>query len=452
MDLASVPGLTGALQARGYRVRGPAGLGASGTAWAADASDGQRAVVAVLDLSQETVVARRTALERLAALQALRHPHLVDLIEVVAIDAHRTALVTATVDGPTVGTVLELRPSWRPAEVVTLVVPLAEAVSALRAAGLRHGDIGPENVMLGPGGRPVLVDLASVALTQTGTPGFAAPRGADDVYSLGRLGLAALGAVDDDLATAGVRAALEAACSTGSDPLELARACFDATAPMPIEIPDAAVLTRAALTRFTEHHPVLRTVRDPRVARRRRALAAAGSVAAAATLVVSLGSLGGTDPGLGTGPEEGALVTSPTMDSGTGEVSEVSALVAAAVELTHRRAELLSEGAPERLEDVAVRGSEPFEADRALLASLEERGEELEVRAEDVEARWVGSRDGHELVLVTSRVHVEGRGSDAPARSVVLALARTPAGWRVAEVLDAEVEAGLNGPVGPLAG
>src|SRR5690606_5771568 len=155
-------------------------------------ADGERVVVTVLDLDR-TLAERRAVLDRIERLREVRHPHLASLVDVVALDGHRTALVATAVEGPTVGTVLAVRPRWPAGEVVTLVVPLADALASLHRAGLVHGDVTPENVVLGPGGHPVLVDVGGIATPGAGTRGFAPPgrdRGpASDVFALARLGL-----------------------------------------------------------------------------------------------------------------------------------------------------------------------------------------------------------------------------------------------------------------------
>lgn len=434
MELATVPGLTSALRAHGYQVRGPVGVGSSGPAWAAHAPDGARVVVSVLDLDLP-IAARRPALVRLEVLARVRHPHLVPLLDVVEIDAHRTALVTAHVEGPSVGAVLALRPRWRAGEVLTLVAPVAGALEALEAEGLRHGDVSPENVVLGPGGTPVLVDLASVVLPPAGTPGFAAPDQADDVFSVGRLGLAALGEQPEEP----LHEVLGRACApdpvTRPGLVELVRECFDVVDAEPIALPDTAILARTALARLAEPTRHEHTVRDPHAARRRRRALGAGAFAAAVAIALGI-----------------AVVTSQERpDAFAATEPLASELADAAVALTHRRAELLSALASERLEEVAVPGSPAFEADAALIERLAEHREEVTVRAEGVEARRLGAHDGLELVLVTSRVQVDG-GAEAPQSTVVLALERTPEGWRVASVLEPDEVSAASSPAGPLAG
>lgn len=430
MELATGRGLTAALRSRGYQVRGPAGVGAGGTAWAANAPDGRRVVVGVLDLDV-TLAERRAALARLETLRGIEHPHLVRLVDVIALDGHRTALVSEAVEGPTVGAVLSVRARWVAGEVTTLVVPLAGALAALHDAGLVHGDVAPENVVLAPGGRPVLVDLAGIVLPGGGTKGFAPPRGrgepGGDVVALARLGLATLGSGADgeEPEDRSLRSVLEAAADACPEVTALASACFDVARPVPVEIPDAAVLTRVALTRFTEVASVERTLPDPRVRRRRRV---AGVVAGAVAAIVL-----------------GIAVT--LVLPARHEVADV-ALVA--IELTQRRAEVLTSRDPARLSEVMVEGSPAFSADEALMASLASSGEGPEVSATVLDSRWLGAREGRELVALTS-THRWGTTAAEP-RHVVLALVETADGWRVVDVLDPEAVGAATGPVGPLAG
>lgn len=417
MDLATGRGLTTALRSRGYQLRGPAGVGASGPAWSASSPTGERVVVSVLDL-ELTLVERRAALERLETLRGVAHEHLVRLEDLVAVDAHRTALVSAAVEGPTVGAVAAVRPAWAPGELVTLLVPLAGALGALHSRGLAHGDLAPENVVLGPGGVPVLVDLASIVLPTGGTRGFAAARGRAgseaDVESLARLGLSLLGAEGGPL-----RPVLEQAVRERPGAAELAARVFAAVPPEPIEVPEAAVLTRVALSQLADPRAVDRTLPDPRARRRRRVRLVLGTVAAVALALGTAGLL----------PERG------------GGAHGRDAVSQAAVELTLRRAEVLGARDASRLTEVLVEGSPAFVADEALLASLASAEDSSAVSARVLETRRLGSSEGRELVAVTS-AYRWGTTEGEP-REVVLALERTTSGWRVVEVLAPGEEPGL---------
>lgn len=443
MDLATVPGLVPALRDHGYRLRGPAGTGARGTSWAAESEAGRRVVVGVLELGR-TLAERRSARSRLEVLRTVVNPHLVPLLDVLELDDDRVALVTGAVEGPTVGAVLEVREQWRAGEVVTLLVPLAQALAALHAVGLVHGDVAPENIVLAPGGRPVLIDLDGVVRPGRGTPGYAErrARGAapGDVFALASLGLAVLGDEPDGAVTE-LHRLLESVCraepAARPGATAVAAACFDLAAPEPLDVPPDEVMARIALPRLGAREPVVHTVRDPVAARRRR-LRSAALVGVAATVATALAvGLGASRPAVG--PARQGPVAGPA-ELGTSVEAEVAgpkdAVVAAAVTLTERRAELLSDGSTERLEEVTVLGSPAFDADTALLESLAARGETVQVRAEVVEARRLPPDGDRELVLVTSAHRATGAAVADGPRTVVLALVRTPAGWRVAEVLD----------------
>lgn len=440
MDLATAPGLVSALRAHGYRLRGPAGTGARGTSWAAESDAGRRVVVGVLELGG-TLAERRAARSRIDVLRSVAHPHLAQLLEVLELDEDRVALVTGAVEGPTVGTMLEVRAGWRAGEVVTLLVPLAQALATLHAAGLVHGDVAPENIVLAEGGRPVLIDLEGAVRPGRGTPGYAEQRARGaapaDVFALASLGLAVLGE-EPKGAAAALRDLLESVCRTGPgarpSAAATAAACFAVTEPEPLDVPPDEVLARIALTRLGGRDPVVHTVRDPAVRRRRlRSAAVVGVAATVATgLVLGLGTSqpAPADRGTVAGPPE-REVSVDALGPGPKDV-----VAAAAVTLTERRAELLSEGAAERLGEVTVAGSPAFDADAALLESLAARGEPVQVRAEVVEARRLPPDGDRELVLVTARHRAAGSAHAPDPRSVVLALVRTPAGWRVTEVLD----------------
>ncbi len=84
-----------------------------------------------------------------------------------------------------------------------LVRQVAQALSAVHAAGWIHGDVKPENVIVGSGGHVTLIDLGFAAQIHTvngsqfrGTPDYAAPEllsgnmaalPAADMFSLGRM-------------------------------------------------------------------------------------------------------------------------------------------------------------------------------------------------------------------------------------------------------------------------
>lgn len=497
------PDLAAALLDAGYRVGGPVGVGARGPAWSAVGREdgpaaGVRVVVTVLEVPTGPRGDRvRT---RLAALRALGHEHLAEVVEIVPIGGSgaaaggvrersgvpgRWAVLLAEVPGPTLAALLAARPPLADGEAVTLVVPLAEALAALHDAGLVHGDVSPANVVVRPDGRPVLVDLLGAVTAEAGTgeglgtPGFAAPeveRGArpvpaSDVHALARLALAALAPGSGP----GLRVVLDRACAP--DPpqrpsaAELAARCYAEAAPQPLDLPDAAVLARTTLARLaTPPSPRSALTQRPPGSRHRaepgrwrtaaRGLAAVGALAVCGAVVAGVIAREPT-AGAGAGPPA-VLVDDVVANEGTSAAlrsATPSDPVAAAVSLTERRAAVLAVGDPAGLAQVELVGAGAHAADLEVLARLREAGLRIEgLAAEVVSARLVDSGTADEAararVEVTSMLTAHHRLSPdgaisaevpaQPARTVVLTLAWTSAGWRVAEV----AEGALSGPAG----
>ena len=75
-------------------------------------------------------------------------------------------------------------------EVVTLLVPLAQALAAVHACGQVHGRVSPSSVLLGDDGRPMLADTGVAALLDGGDRPTSQ---GDDVRDLALTGRAALG-------------------------------------------------------------------------------------------------------------------------------------------------------------------------------------------------------------------------------------------------------------------
>jgi eukaryotic-like serine/threonine-protein kinase len=496
MEPDAVPSdLAAALRAAGYRVAGPVGVGSHGPAWAAvglpdGPAPGTRVVVTELAIPPGAPGARWR--ERLDVLAALAHEHLAAIVDVVALDApdsgtavprsdrelRRCAVLLAEVPGVNLATLLAARAPLSDGESVTLVVPLAQALATLHAVGLVHGDVSPANVVVRPDGRPVLVDLLGAVTAQAGsrdrrgsrgTPGFAAPeteRGdrpepPADVHAVARTVLAALaGGGASEL-----RDVLEGACSP--DPAarpsanELAAWCYAAVTPEPLSVPDAAVLARTTLAQLaSEPSPrsalTVRPSRSRHRESRRRWRAAAAGLVVVATLVA-----GGVVVANLRAPSAGEVPAA--VASGSPGLADP---VAAAVALTERRVVLLAAGDPAALAEVEVVGEAAQVADLALLAGLDEAGIRIQgLAAEVVSARLVdpgaGAPTTRARVEITSaltahrRMTADGTVSTEvpaqPARSVVLTLAWTPAGWRVADVAGAVAVAVSDPGGGPTA-
>ncbi|MBI4903848.1 MAG: serine/threonine-protein kinase [Acidobacteria bacterium] len=184
-----------------YRILAPLGKGGMGEVFSAQDTDLDR-VVALKFLGQK-VAGLPSAVGRLIreakAASALNHPNIVTVYEVIRSDAG-LAIVTELVEG------VSLREKCNAPQPIEQVAAwgqqLARGLFAAHAAGIVHGDIKPENIMLRPDGvlkivdfglaRRVLGDEAAGDLTM-GTVGYMSPeqiRGealteASDIFSMG---------------------------------------------------------------------------------------------------------------------------------------------------------------------------------------------------------------------------------------------------------------------------
>jgi hypothetical protein len=302
-----------------------------------------------------------------------------------------------------------------------------------------------------------------------------------DVFGLATVALTALdpAEVDGPLGQ-------ELAAARAPDPVlrptagKLAAGCFARAAPVPIALPDAGVLARTALAELAGRHRTVsmdRRSRHRAPSRRRsavgtalrapalgttlRAPALGTALRAAAVAAVVAGVLGTTVAALGPAPADQAVTPAAapvTSDVGGSEPAVRAAPrpdpVAAAVELTHRRAQVLAGGDVAAISTVVREGSAAHDADVALLGDLGAAGVRLEgLAATEVTARAVPAADvatGPEGpadrvdVSVTSGLTAHRRVTPdgvvdvtaQPPRTVVLTLAWTAGGWRVESVRD----------------
>jgi hypothetical protein len=263
------------------------GYGSGGEVWLAR----ERATglpVALKRLRPGADLATRDRLRREAAVLAgVDHPHVVRLRSVHG-DGDALVLVLDLAAGGSLARLLATRSRLAPGEVVTIAVPLAQALATVHGQGLVHGDVTPANVLFAADGRPLLSDLGVARLLGTGpgevggTRGYldpavlagAAPGPASDVHGLAATCLTALTGhppYDEqghrlelpDGTHPGLRATLEAALAP--DPADrptaeaLAVAMFDAAAAEPVRFERRGAVPGETLV----HRPVTGPVVAP---------------------------------------------------------------------------------------------------------------------------------------------------------------------------------------------
>ena len=99
-----------------------------------------------------------------AAVEVIAHPHLLPVIDVVAgevtPDDERVAVVCPWPAGGRLAELVARRGRLTVGETLTVLIPLASALAAAHAGGVRHGEVCPESIWFDGQGRPQLGALA----------------------------------------------------------------------------------------------------------------------------------------------------------------------------------------------------------------------------------------------------------------------------------------------------
>lgn len=184
----------------GYETGELLGVGSSGAVWSAvRETDGR--LVALKVVRAARAGAGQAAVREIGLLGRAATGHLVGVHDAVALADGDLVLVLEHLAGGNLRTLVRARGRLTPAEVVTVLSPVASALGRLHAAGVVHGDVSPGNVLLDGSGRPVLADLGTARLVGErpvevdGTDGFVAPEvliggapaPAADVFAVGAL-------------------------------------------------------------------------------------------------------------------------------------------------------------------------------------------------------------------------------------------------------------------------
>jgi len=187
------PSLVGTVLAQRYRLISRLGGGGMGEVYRA-VNEAVGREVAIKVLRPELVRHRDTVarfVREARAANAVRHPNVVDVLDVATAEDGTPFLVQELLKGHDLSAPLAERGRVSCAEALDWMIPVADAVTAAHAQGLMHRDLKPENVFLAvqPNGSIVpkvldfglsrSVDDRSQRVTATGvtmgTPGYMSP-------------------------------------------------------------------------------------------------------------------------------------------------------------------------------------------------------------------------------------------------------------------------------------
>jgi len=165
----------------GFRLDRLIGEGGFGQVWHAVRDPGDEVVaLKILHLELVRSVDALTRFQReLDAIERLHHPNVVRAIGHGSLDDGRPYLVLEHVEGPSLREVIHERGAIPPAEMLTILEPLCDALGVAHAAGLVHRDVKASNVILAHHAgalRPVLLDFGLVKLVDQVGPGLTSSR------------------------------------------------------------------------------------------------------------------------------------------------------------------------------------------------------------------------------------------------------------------------------------
>jgi serine/threonine-protein kinase len=167
----------GAIIAGRYRLERLLGEGGMAIVWEAMHTVTRRAVA--MKFLRESLRGREELRVRFhreaSAASALRHPNVVEIIDVFDFEEGAPVMVMELLHGETLGQKLERDEKLSLEETAALVVPVISAVGAAHALGIVHRDLKPENVFLSPGAAGMNVKVLDFGIAKL-TTGIS-PRG-----------------------------------------------------------------------------------------------------------------------------------------------------------------------------------------------------------------------------------------------------------------------------------
>jgi serine/threonine-protein kinase len=160
-------------------------LGRGGMSEVYEAQDERagRTVAVKLMTSEECLDAKLAIFAEARSLLGFHHPNVVGFYGVGAVES-QPFIELESVRGGSLSALVDIEGAIPAREALEVLVPLADAIASLHAAGIVHRDVKSDNVLLAEEGRPVIADfglamhaenLPALPRGIVGTPAYMAP-------------------------------------------------------------------------------------------------------------------------------------------------------------------------------------------------------------------------------------------------------------------------------------
>jgi len=132
-----------------YRLVEQLGAGGMGVVWAAESLDGgQEVAIKLMKSAPDNSPLRRRFLREARAINAIEHPNVVRVLDVLELDDGAPALVMERLFGETLAARIGREGALPLSDVAHVMLLVVSAVGAAHARGIIHRDLKPENIFL----------------------------------------------------------------------------------------------------------------------------------------------------------------------------------------------------------------------------------------------------------------------------------------------------------------
>jgi serine/threonine protein kinase len=158
----------GSLIAGRYRLERLLGEGGMGRVWSATHTVTRRAVAIkfLKEAVQHKPDLKQRFLREASAASSLRHPNVVEVIDVFDLEDQTPVMVMELLEGETLGAKLAREERLSTEETAAIMIPVVAAVTVAHSMGVVHRDLKPENIFISKTGGPAGIKVLDFGIAK----------------------------------------------------------------------------------------------------------------------------------------------------------------------------------------------------------------------------------------------------------------------------------------------